>query len=336
MRAAAVLLVFALTALGHAIGYADALFRASERPPVESARFELSDAEAQWKRLQNDPDALRIDRLKARQRLELARAQLRLEEVRAAAEISRAYTQVLDAESGYALARLGLELADRNLKIARLRYVKGGISRQALRDAELAYGDAASRLRKADEARSLARTQLTSLIGAVARFGDLEPPGEPVVPTLNTVYLSLNEHPDRLRMQQNVELAETALALLDPSYAPRAQIEAAELQLAKARDGLSEVVRGLELQAKARWQETAERRRARDLARERARKAERDLEIALQRYRSGLISEIALLQARFARAQAALDAQTAAHAYLNAAWDLAVAIAQPLEVRDER
>ena len=330
---ATALLVLGSSAL--ALSYSQALDAAGHRPPVESARAELLDAEVQWQRLQNDPEALRLDRLRARQRLELARARLRLERVRSMSEISRAYTQLLDAEAGYALARLGRELAERNAKIARLRFAKGGISRQELRDTELQLEDAENSVRKAEESRSLARTQLASLVGLSGRFEALEPPDEPLIPSLNTVYLSLHEHPDRLRMQQAVELAETALALLDPSYAPRAQIEAAELQLAKARDGLDEVVRGLELLAKQRWQEVAKKRRSRDLAFARDAKADRDLKIALKRYRSGLISELALLQARFEREQAAFDARASEHAYLNAAWDLAVAMAQPLEVNDE-
>ncbi|XOB99459.1 TolC family protein [Deinococcota bacterium DY0809b] len=323
-----------LGATGLAMGYAEAIERAEHRPPVESARAELTDAEVQWQRLQNDPEALRLERLQARQRLELARAQLRLEQVRSAAEIGRAYTQVLDSEAAYRLASMSRELAERSVEIARLRYVKGGISRQDLRAAELRLEDAANGLRKADEARSLARTQLASLIGPNAGPQELRPPGNPVVPPLGAVYLSLHEHPDRLRMQHAVELAETALALLDPSYASRAQIEAAELQLAKARDGLDEVVRGLELQAKQRWQEVSRLQRELELVEKRDVEAATDQKIALQRYRSGLISEIDLLRARFARVQAAFEVQTAAHAYLNAAWDLAVATAQPLEVND--
>lgn len=94
-------------------------------------------------------------------------------------------------------------------------------------------------------------------------------PGNPVVPPLGAVYLSLHEHPDRLRMQYAVELAETALALLELSYVSRAQIEAAKLQLSKARDGLDEVVRGLMLQANQRRQEVSRLQRELKLAEKR-------------------------------------------------------------------
>jgi len=325
-------LVLTLGSTTFALTYSEALEAVGQRPPVQSARAELVDAQDQLQRVQSDPEAVRLDRLQAQQRVELARAELRLERVRAAAEITRAYTQLLDAEAAYNVALLARDLAERNAKIARLRYAKGGISLQTLRDAELQLDDAKNTVRKSAEGRSLARTQLASLIGVSGRFEHLEPPGEPIVPSLNTIYLSLDEHPDRLRLQHAVELAENALALLDPSYAPRAQIEKAELQLSKARDGLDEVVRGLQLQAKQRWQNTAKMLRARDLARARMNKAKHDYKIAQERYAAGLISEIALLQAKLMREQAILDAQMAEHAYLNAAWDLAIAIAQPLEV----
>jgi len=328
-------IAFFLLAPVWALSYTEAIGLAKERAPVASAREELANAEQELRRLKADPQVLRMDLLRARQRVVLADAQLRLENVRAVAEISLAYTQLLDAESGFHVAKLGLELAERALKVARLRFAKGGISRQALHDAELRYNDAYNAVRRAEEARSLSRTQLASLIGVVVQAQDLEQPGAPVVLSLNMAYSSLLDHPDRIRFLHAVELAETALALLDPSYASKSRIEEARLQLVQARDGLSEVERALELQAKSRWQDVSARRRAAAIARERDRKAERDLQIALERYKLGLISQIELLQIRFERAQVALEAQNAEHSYLDAAWKLAVAIAQPLEVEDE-
>lgn len=328
------LLLSALPAL--ALGYPEALARADDRPPVVAARAELDDAEAQWARTEADPAALRLERLQARQRRELAAAQLRLERVRASAEISLAYTQLLDAQAAYRLAERGFELAGRTLRVARLRYVKGGIGRQELRASELRLEEARNRLRQADDARALARARLFSLVGGPEPGEALAPAGTPVLPDLEAVYRHLDAHPDLLRAAQGVELAQTALALLDPSYAPRARIEAAQLQLTQARTAQEEVRRGLRLQAKARWQAVAERRRAFELARAENDKAARDLDVARERYRAGLISELALLQAELEREQAAVAVQNAEHALLAAAWELAVATAWPLEVQDAR
>ena len=324
------LLVLVSSAL--ALDYPQALQRAEERPPVVTARLQLQDARDQLARTESDPLALKLDRLKARQAVELAEAQLRLARVQARAEISAAYTQVLDAEAQRGLAREALAVAEKALAITRLRYEKGGATSQELTQAELGLADAQNRLEQAEKGVALARSRLASLLGGLAEDEPLAPAPELAVPTWEEVEAALSGHPDALRARQAVELARAARELLDPSYAPLAQIESAELAIERAQNGLREAERGLRLRAEARWQELDAKRRALELSEQKLAQAEEDLAIARARYEAGLIAEFALMQTQLKTAQARLERLTAYHAYLGAAWSLAESVALPLGV----
>ncbi len=325
-----------LSPIAAALDYQEALDLAGARPPVLAARVELADAQTQFARVRAEPTALRLERLKARQRLDLAAAELRLARVRAAAEIGRAYTGVLSAQRWHAVSRQVADVARRAYEIARLRYVKGGISRQDLRQAELEWREAQDRAREADEALDLAWSQLVSLLGPQVRGQALSDPPRPLVPGLNAVFYSLWEHPERLRAWHGVQLAETARALLDPSYATPAQIEAAELRIEQAKAALREVERGLELRAKQLWQTVGERERGWRQAQDRLGQATRDLEIAKKRYASGLIAQIAYARVLLGELTAGAEAAQAYYDFLAAVWDLAEASSCPLEVAGER
>ncbi len=324
------LLVLVSSAL--ALDYPQALQRAEERPPVATARLQLQDARDQLARTESDPLALKLDRLKARQAVGLAEAQLRLARIQAQAEISAAYTQVLDAEAQRELAREALAVAEKALAITRLRYEKGGATSQELTQAELGLADAQNRLKQAEEGAVLARSRLASLLDRFAEDEPLASAPELAVPTWKEVEAALAQHPDALRARQGVELARAARELLDPSYAPLAQIESAELAIKRAQNGLREAERGLRLRAEARWQELDAKRRALELSERKLAQAEEDLTIARARYEAGLVSEFALMQVGLKATQARVERDVAYHAYLGAAWSLAESVALPLEV----
>ena len=322
MRKVLLLALFVLAGSALALDYQTALSLSNERPTVISARLKFQDASDQLNRVSSDPLALRLDRLKASQEKELAEAELRLATISACSEISSAYTHVLDAESQVALAEKALELAEKGLQIARLRFEKGGASRQDVVAAEISLQDARNRLEAAKNGAQLARSQLVSLLGVEAGTDSLQPTPTIETPDWEEVLKSLEKHPDWLKAHHAAALAATALDLLDPSYASPAQLENARVNSERAAKGAVEAERGLKLRTERLWNSVADKRQTAGLAGEKLRKANEDLSIARKRFEAGLISEIALMQAELQQSQAQLENDAAQHALLAANWAL--------------
>jgi len=334
------ILLFALAILAGpalALDYQTALSLAAQRPTVISARLKLDDAEAQLRRTIADPLALRLDRLKAQQNRDLAAAELRQARIHACAEISTAYSRLLDAEAQLKLAERGLALAERGLEITRLRLKKGGASEQELTVAEINLQEAKDRLQSASNGVELARSQLVSLLGVEAGTDSLEPTPTMATPAWDDLLRALETHPDWLKPHQAAELAATAHDLLDPSYAAPAQIENARVNMERAAKGAAEAERGLKIRAEMRWNEVTTKEQALELAGEKLQKARDDLAIARKRFDAGLISEFALQQVEMQEAQAALAHLVAEHDLLASQWALFEATGWlPPEVCDER
>jgi len=322
MKKAALLILVLLAGTALALDYQTALSLAWQRPTVISAQLKLDNLEAQLERTNADPLALRLDRLRAKQNRDLAAAELQLARIRACSQISSAYTHVLDAEEQVLLAQKALALAEKVLKISRLRFDKGGASKQDVIAAEIKLREAQDQLKAAQNGAQLARSQLVSLLGVEAGSDKLEPTPTLATPAWREVSAALQKHPDWLKPHQVAELAAVAYELLDPSYAAPAQIEEARVGMERAQKGAGEAERGLRLLIKQRWNEVSRQKRTAALAAEKLEKALSDLDITRQRYRAGLISELALRHAELQTDQVRLELSAAQHAQLAALWSL--------------
>jgi len=298
----------------------EALQAADQRTGVVTARLDLGDAERSLERTLADPSALRLERLQAQQAVELAVAQLRAARFEAYTDIASAYVQVLEAEAGRALAEDAADLAQRGLDIARIRLERGAGTELDVRDAETDLASARSDLASARQGEALARRSFTSLTGLDA--DDLAPvPGELLtteLPDENVLYGRLDQAPTLLRAAHGVALTRTGRELLDPAYAPARDIEAAELSVTQAREGLDEARRGLELQLRSLIDRVASARDALAVARDALDNARDRDDVDRSRLDAGLIAEITYQQTRLATAQARLSAMQAEHELLLA------------------
>jgi len=128
-----------------------------------------------------------------------------------------------------------------------------------------------------------------------------------------------DERPERAdRARQGVVLARTGVELLDPAYAPVAQIESARTQLATAEELVGEAQRGFELQARNAYLQVSGSADRHAVAAERAAAAEERLALQQVRLESGLISEVQLTQAAMETQQQSLELQRARHDHLLA------------------
>lgn len=310
--------------MAQTLTFSEALERASERTVVVNARLELDDAQAAEGRTLADPLALRPERVQAAQRLDLARVSFEQARYDAQQEVAQAYMQILQAQAQVALAEHAREVSQQALDIARIRAERGSATELDVREAEITLEEAQNSVRTAREGLQLARTNLKGLLG-LPEFDTLAPVPDPdtvTLPSLQEVLTSLEHHPQLLEVAQRHALAALNIELLDPSYAPRVQIEGAQLQLEQAERYLREVRRGLELQARRLYnqvQTTAQGWAVEETARANALTR---LELERQRHAAGLIADIQLRQTELAARQAELAALQAKHAYLLALLEL--------------
>ena len=315
----------------------DALGRSSARAPVVDAQLGLDDALRTQSRTESDPLALRLDLVQARQAVEQGRRLLAQARYDAYAEIAAAYVQALEAERQLALAEQGRDLAARSLDITRIRFERGSATELDVQNAETELARAESGVLSARQGLDLARDNLASLIGVQEPDPDSVPEELLAVeaPTMETITELLDRHPTILQAEHGVETARVARDLLDPSYASQAQIDQAELQVARAEEGLAEARRGMELQA-SRLRDAVERaRESLDVEREALVDARERESLEERRFDAGLIAEITLDQARLTRAQAEIAALEAEHAFLRALFDLQAGTVTPIEGLDD-
>ena len=330
-RALVTVLFVASMATAQTLTLSDALAAAESRTSVVNARLAQADAQVALERTEIDPLALRLERTQAQQRAEITEAELTQARYQAQADISAAYTQVLEAQAQLELASLARVIAQQTLGITEIRFEKGSATALDVQEDENALEDADNNLRSAQQGAALARSNLTSLVPQP--FDEAAPLPEQSLaelPSLNEVRDSLADLPALLQVEQGAELADLSLELLDPSYASRSELDAAELQAEQAAESLQETRRSLNIQAQSLHNaatSAAESLQIRQdaLVNARAREA-----LEQQRLNAGLIADIAYKQAQVATEQAEIAALEAQHAYLNALLDLQAATMTPV------
>lgn len=328
------LLVAVLAAApAHATSLDEALATADARTAVVTAQLDVNDAERQLERTEADPAALRLDRLQARQALTLARAELRSARYGAYLDIASAYTQVRQAAAQHDLAEDGVALAERGLEIAQIRLERGAGTELDVRDAETDLAGARGDLAAARQGEALARRSFASLTDLSAE--DLEPVPDALLaielPAAEALEARLDEAPNLMRASQGLEVARVARQLLDPAYAPARDIDAAELRVAQAEEGLREARRGLELQLQGLIDRVAAARDRLEVARDALSDARERDEIERSRLDAGLIAEIAYEQTQLSTRQAELSAMQAEHELLLSMLRLQANAGVPVE-----
>jgi outer membrane protein TolC len=297
-----------------------ALSKAITQAPVQSAQVELSDAQANLQRTLADPLLTRPVRLQAEQRLALAQANLNRARAQAESSIVQAYTQVLEALQQVALAKKSTELAQRNLEVAQIRQRNGSGTALDAKNAQARLEDAQRNQAFAEQGLLNARSNLRSLVG---EFSELAPlPGALPLPEQSLLQSLLEQTPDVVQAQQRLELAKLQVELLDPSYAAKADIEAAQARVAQAEAAAREIRRGLSLQYDSLYAQVKNAFRALEIQQALLQNAREQLAADKRRLDSGLISPLAYAQSELAALQAELAALQAQGAYLRAVYGL--------------
>jgi outer membrane protein TolC len=317
------LVLLSLSFQAQALSLAEALAQIEQRTNVINTRLELDDAELSLARTQADPLALRLELTQAQQRRDKAVAdltQIRFQEMR---EIANSYVQVLNADLQRELAQTAVNLAEQSLAISKIRFDKGSATNLDVQDAQNNLDDSMNNLRSAQEGLNLAKSSLASLIGLEVDSLEAIPESAFIpLPLLEDVLTAIALSPNALQATQGQTLAQLGLDLLDPSYAPQAQIDSAELQLETATEFVREAYRGLELQARSVHNSAQTAENAIAIRLDALRTSEQRLAIERQRLESGLIAEITYNQTALQTQQATVGLRQSQHSYLVALFDL--------------
>ncbi|MDZ7705048.1 MAG: TolC family protein [Trueperaceae bacterium] len=326
-------LLLLLLPTAYALTLNEALTNVDNRTAVVNAEAELDNARVALARTEADPLALRNERVQARQRVELAEAELTKARYDATTEISRAYTRAFEAERQVALAAESVAVSEQALTIARIRFERGGATELDVRDAEQSLQDARSNAAAAREGLQLARNNLASLVTQdLGTLASVPLVTLPPVPPLDAVLETSDELPNLVQARQGRELARVGLELLDPSYAPQSQIDQAELQLERAEESFGEARRGISIQVRQLHNSALSAQNDLQVRRSALENAEQRLAIERQRLEGGLIAEISFLQTELSTLQARVATVQAGHSYLLALLELQAGSMYPLEV----
>ena len=332
MKKVFALLVCLLPGLSFAVPLTEALAQADNRSDVVNADLARADAAVALSRTEADPLALRLEQAQARQRAALTQVQLRQARYRAIADITAAYTQLLEAQLQRDLAAAGFEVSAQSLDIARIRFDKGSATALDVQEAENALQDAEKNSAAAVRGVALAKTNLEGLIGQ--KVETVEPVPESLLaplPSLETVLQNAATSPTLLQVDQGVELAGIGADLLDPSYASQAQLDNAALQLEQAQESAKEAGRGLEIQARSLYNTVTSAAQTYRNAQAALKSAQEREALEKQRLNAGLIADISFKQAQLTSFQALLAATQAKHALLNALLELQAGTMTALE-----
>ena len=310
-------------AAAQSLTLAEALAAADSRTDVINARLAQEDAQVALERTLIDPLALRLERTQAEQRSSLTRAELTQARYQAQADISAAYTQLIEAQARLELAALARTIAQQTLGITDIRFSKGSATELDVQEAQNSLEDADTNLRAAQQGAALARSSLASLVPQA--FGEalpLAPQSLTELPPLDEVRTALATLPTLLQVEQGAQLAAINLDLLDPSYASQSQLEAAQLQAEQGSESLRETRRALGIQAQSLYNAATSAAETLQIRRDALANAQEREALEQRRLEAGLIADIAYKQAQLTTQQAEIAALEAEHGYLNALLEL--------------
>lgn len=322
-----------LAPVAHAIGFEDALQAAPSRPDAVSKRLELLNAENDLLRVQGDPLALRMDRLKAEQAVALTRAQLQKAVADGLSKIAKAYTGVLQARTQVALAEKGVAVADSGLQIAKIRRANGSATDLDVEDAQVSLDKAAKDAEAARKGLGVAVANLEGMLGEQLQADELDAIPDRFlvdVPTVEATLAALPSHPQLLQATQGLALARLGVELLDPSYASAAQIESARTQLQTSEQLVAEARRGFELQARNLVIQAQNAVQAYRVEQDNLANAQQRLRFQKERLDNGVIAQIQYDQAEVQAMQAELSAASARYAVVTSLLDLQAGTLVPL------
>lgn len=319
-RTAFVLLTFFSLVQAQNLTLSSALGKAASQAPVVSAQSELADAKANLQRVLADPLLTRPAKVQAEQRVTLSQANYDRAVAQAQYNIVNAYMQVLEAEVQNRLTDKALDLANRNVDVAQIRQRNGSGTQLDVRQAINRRDESRTNSARADSGLSLARSSLRSLVGSFDALAN--PTNPPAMPDAGITKDLLSKTPDVVQLRQRVDLANLQVDLLDPSYAAKADIDAAKARAEQAAAGAKEIERAFILQYDSLYQNLQSANRALAVQQAGLTNAKDVLANDKKRLDAGLISALAYTQSELSSIQAEYSQQQAEGNYLRAYYNL--------------
>lgn len=283
--------------------------------PVDLAQNELAQAQTNLSRVQGDPLALRADLLAAQARLAQARAGLSAARHALRLSLAQDLAALAAAQGDLRVAQARQQVADVTLSATEVRLKAGAATRLDLEKAQTEARNARSAVEEASASVAAARAAVQTRAGrlpAQATQGTLP------APTLTALQAALPAHPRMLRASAQVDAARQDVAVKSSDLSAPVEVQQARDALAAAQKGAEDTARELRAELSAAWQSYQQALAARQNRERSAAGASRDLGVQEARYQKGLISRLALLQAR-AEAQSAAAALDAARAGVETA-----------------
>lgn len=302
-----------------ALSLQDALAKVPQTVSVKQARTEAVDAKNNLERQLSDPLLTKPTELAARQRNELAQLRLTAAQRSAESSVVSAYTQALEAQKLVQIAEKGVDLRGLSLNVAQIRQRNGSGTAFDVKDAQNQLEDAKKNLVSDKDGLSTALRSLQIIIGAFDNKVVVPQPGQlPGMIEAKMTETVVNRSVNVAQARQGLESAKQQVALLDPSYSAQSQIDAAKTQLENAADSLDSAQDNERLSVTSLFNGLQTARTGLGVQEAAENNAQDRLTTDQKRLKSGLISQLQLLQTERSTLQAELGLIQARSTYLKA------------------
>lgn len=294
-------------------------------PKIRAALLELEDARIGYEQVRStslmrpDPAAL----LQAESAVDLAERNLALVQNAVRLEVAESFLGVLRVQNLMEVVEGSLALAKRQQAIAESRYAVGSAARVETIRAANQVSSTQATLLELEGQRELALMALRMGIGL--------PLDDPVVPVdfeveplamdidlEEDLRFAMEHRLEILRAQSGVEIASKHVELASNDYTPAIALARAKIALQQAQEGLSQAKNGIELEIRQVYQTLLDSERRLKVLEQSIEEAEETLEITQEMYDAGVATDVEVLGAQTALAQAQTD-------YVNTLFDLRTA-----------
>ncbi len=277
---------------------------------IISGKTDLAAAERDLQRVNNDPLALRLEKLQAEQNVASEQEDLNKALLSSRLDVTDKFFAALEADQTLANAQKQLEIANATLEAQGIRFEAGAITQIDLSKAQNDAVNAERSVADAQNSRNLAYSQLSNVIGQSATALAPYEADAPELVALEDVQLAANTENTQLKaLQRNADLARVQFEITDNDFSSRSQIDSARDTLANAELNLSDYGSTLGLTIESSYNSVLAAQASYENALEAYQTSADDLTAQKTRLDAGSISPIAFQQSELSHAQnqAALD-----------------------------
>ena len=269
---------------------------------LEKVELQLTSAAKRAQVLEKDPYAAPLKQAEAADAIARARAQLKTIRLQLRKEAFRLWTDVLTSQARLEAARANEQVMEIRMRAVQIKAKREMASPLELSAAERAY-------ERASLQRAQARAALEAARQALTARAETEPDEVPQIPLPKT--LDLENHPDFLLAKLDVGVAERAVALASGPDTARLELEKRKAELQASQERAERLREQLKRQLKTLQAQYERQKRLVELARAAVEEAQKKLEAQRLRWDQGLASQLDLLSAKQALAQAYADEMAA-------------------------